>query len=289
MKLRDHSEAVYADIGCLRPLPRIAYAMLQSIHEDDYSMDGLLQLLDGEPRFAAQLLDGVNAQPNRMPTPARSLSGAVAFLGGAQLVRWVSASCFASYYAGVDQGYLLPEGATFEHGLACGIVAEFLAERSGAVLPAAAFTAGLLHDLGKIVLARHLEPLQGAFRQALQASGGDLHATERSIVGLDHATTGGIIADRWLLPAALRRCIRDHHDPRRVAADEVLTPLVHAADAACVEIGLGRGSDSRKPGAADPLDRFGLGWTLLRDARAMLIDELHRLGAMLATRAEVPV
>lgn len=290
MKLRDHSEAVYADIGCLRPLSRVAYATLQSIHEKDFSIDGLLLLLDGEPRFAQQLLDSINAQPNRMPVPASSLSGAVAFIGGTQLARWVLASCMAPYYQGVDRGYQLPEGATFEHGLACGIVAEFLAERSGVVQPVAAFTAGLLHDLGKIALGKHLERQHDAFRGAMDVAAGDLLDTERRLVGLDHATTGGVIADRWLLPAALRRCIRDHHDPRRFTDDESLTPLVHIADAACTEITLGRGADSGKqPVATGFFDQIGVNRTLLRDARPLLVDELGRVAAMLTMTAPVPV
>ena len=286
--MSDYSEHVHADVGCLRPLSRLAYASLQSIHEHEFSIDDLLSLLRGEPTLTAELLDIVSREPYSVPGGSASLSHVVAYIGNSELVRLVAAACFGPYFADADAGYGLEEGETWRHSLACGIVAEFLAERTGTVHPAAAFTGGLLHNVGKTVVSRYLKAEAAHVGTAVGDQPADFIDIERSVLGTDHAAVGGILANRWLLPAELRRCIRNHHDPDRSFSGDALTPLIHVADAVCMQVGLGTGIDGlHYPLSNTCLERLGLCEATLDRARIELLDDLERAGPMLAmaTRA----
>ncbi len=123
----------------------------------------------------------------------------------------------------------------WRHSLLCAIAAEQIAIESplrGAVVPEALFTAGMLHDIGQILLFHQRPDLA---RTALVESmeGPDepeIQTTERELFGFDHAQLGGALARKWSLPAQLVEAIEYHHLPRLAPTQRLAATIVHIAN-----------------------------------------------------------
>ena len=154
----------------------------------------------------------------------------------------MAASCEA-LLEGEVAGYGLPHGALLRHSLACAAAAQLLAKRAKFRGVEEAFVAGLLHDIGKVVMNAYRRDQFGEVLTQVM-SGMTCSQAERAVFGFDHAEAGGCLLERWNLPPALVFAVRHHHAPLQAPGDSPLPCLVHAADAVCVTLGIGLGLDS---------------------------------------------
>ncbi|HEX9654812.1 MAG TPA: HDOD domain-containing protein, partial [bacterium] len=145
------------------------------------------------------------------------------------------------------EGYESKAGEMWDHSLRSAIAAREVARYAKKKVPGGlAFTAGLLHDIGKSIIS---EFLRGSTQQMtkLCESGQavDYIQAERAIIGTDHATVGFSLAKNWGLPESLCLAIRDHHQPS-LTKDEhrELVYAVHLGDLISMMGGAGTGSDS---------------------------------------------
>ncbi|MFH1035879.1 MAG: HDOD domain-containing protein [Pseudomonadota bacterium] len=117
----------------------------------------------------------------------------------------------------------------WQHSLAVSLAAKMLAQKSKGLDPEVAYTAGLLHDIGKVVLAAFY-PDDVDQLQRLLAQGGKSFAECEHELGLSHAEIGKILAEHWKLPAILAQVISRHHAPHVNLEYFQLVSAVHAAD-----------------------------------------------------------
>jgi putative nucleotidyltransferase with HDIG domain len=122
----------------------------------------------------------------------------------------------------------------WNHSVACAVTARVLAERTGFKAKEEAFTAGLLHDIGKVVIDQYA-PQKGALVAELVEGGQDERAAEVEVLGMDHTRIGALIADRWQLPKSLCWVIEFHHDPdsELLPAHKDLVRLIAVANEIC--------------------------------------------------------
>ncbi|MFW5839518.1 MAG: HDOD domain-containing protein [Planctomycetota bacterium] len=145
------------------------------------------------------------------------------------------------------------------HSQAVALAAEELARLSGAVEPAKAYLAALLHDVGKLAL---LESFPKAYARALQAARvhrGNLLEYERQILGIDHVVFGRRLAEKWRLPQAVTHCIWLHHQPVEAIPASLhqtdLISLVSLADALARQCQIGVSGNLLPPGSLAQLTR----------------------------------
>jgi putative nucleotidyltransferase with HDIG domain len=140
-------------------------------------------------------------------------------------------------------GYGIDAGVFWSHSVAVAVVAERLAKERKLAMPALTFTAGLLHDVGKLVISNFLADRLEALRSELQSGVSSLIECERNLLGADHAQIGAELATVWNLPEEVVRVVAFHHLPGIASGEhgDVLVDLVHAAD--CLAHSMGFGAD----------------------------------------------
>ena len=116
-------------------------------------------------------------------------------------------------YNDQDSGYALMQGGLYRHALAAAHVAKEIANFTGCIDPGLAYTAGLIHDIGKIVLDGFVADSLPFFYQHLEQKTADLSELESHLFDVNHMQVGAQLAWQWNLPDALVTAISHHHTP----------------------------------------------------------------------------
>jgi HD-like signal output (HDOD) protein len=138
----------------------------------------------------------------------------------------------------------------------------------------------LIHDIGKLLIERHLNPEAIQELRRLTGEGGLTYIqAENEVLGTDHAFMGGAIARHWKFPGELVLAIEHHHDPHPKA--DPLLDAVQVANSVAKLLGIGLGSEQMnfQPDAEGPV-RLGLTATALESLCATVMDQLQETEAM---------
>lgn len=172
------------------------------------------------------------------------------------------------------RGYGLEPKAMWTHSFAVAAGAELIARTTKRAPEPTVFSAGLLHNIGKVALSVWLESkIEGIVSLALRTNS-TFDEVERKVLGYDHAEVGAYLGEQWNLPAELVVAIRYHHNPNAAEPPSPVADCVHIGDFMTMSMGFGLGADGlRYDFCEDTLTRLGL--------RAEDIDEL--LGEFIET------
>jgi HD-like signal output (HDOD) protein len=265
------------------PLPDVASRILAIVRNPEYSIDGLVAVVRTDPALTTRILKLCNSSLFGLSQPISSVSDAVAYLGSRNLVKLVLVSCTAPYFRNLPPNAYADPGLLWKQTLACSTACQTLAERCGHGQPATAFTAGILHNVGRVAIVQVVdaETLATAASMMLDPQTTELEV-ERKVIGLDHAAASGIVTESWNLPVELRRAVRNHHDVSHVATDDDLTALLHVADELVMSMGIGDPLPERHHTPhPQALQRLGLGTADLEPVRVSVAQEVERIGKLL--------
>jgi HD-like signal output (HDOD) protein len=210
---RQSKEAVRLPWAHLRipPFPLIAIRILQLTNQEDVPMRQLSDLISSEPAFSSEVLTIANSALYAHRVPINSVLQAIAILGTDNL-KGLCLTVGVRAYLGnsLDHESLR---AIWRHSLACALIANRLAA-AGTKDKDSAYTAGILHDIGRLALAvispreyaTLLETHSGPPAGALEA--------ERELFGFDHCEGGRHLIADWKMPPCLTEVVADHHSPR---------------------------------------------------------------------------
>ena len=264
-------KAVTEGMVALPTLPLVAYRVIEAVAQPDTSAEEVARILSLDPALTARTLRLANSEFYGFPRKVGSVDLAVVVLGSNTLRDLVlSASVFQTLGEGDAGGNEVMEGL-WNHSLACGVAARCLAERCGYRLSSEAYAAGLLHDIGKVVL-RQTDPERfQAVIAMVKEQGEAMEDAERGLFGSSHAEVGAWLAERWGLPADLVEAIACHHRPEAATRNRELAALVHVANSLTERAGLSwpKGVDTRPISAS--------AWELVEvdeRRREKILDEL---------------
>ncbi len=188
----------------------------------------LAQVLGSDPGFVTRILRYVNSARFGLLTQVTDIRRALVVLGMRQIYRIVVAASTRDVLSTDELRDL------WEHSLTTAFAAETIAVSAPSVLPNEAFLAGLLHDLGKVVLCR---AFPSAYRKvlALEEHGVMSYIAETLVFGANHAEVGAWLAKRWDLPDSIVTALEKHHS--FAVAAEPLVAVVALADQAAHTVG----------------------------------------------------
>lgn len=214
----------------LKPIPQVALKVLRLIDRQDYAIETLADEIRQDQVITARTLQLANSALYGSKRAIESLDHALVYLGQDLLVKLVISAAVQSYFDQGGMGYSLCKGGIYHHAIGCAQVAEVLARKTGKVEPAKAYTAGLLHDIGKVVLDQYVTSAYPLFYRKVMDDEENVMAIEHRLLGIDHTEVGRLLAQQWSFPASLTEVIRYHHEPNKAAAHPHLTLIVYLAD-----------------------------------------------------------
>jgi len=258
------AEALLRDEPQLVSPPEVYQRISAVLHDPKSTLDDAAEAIRHDPSLAAKLLRLVNspfyartmrAVHGRFPAKVDSLSRAVMVVGGRQLSTLALGVSVLPLFQDIPQEWVNMR-LFWEHSLACASLAQALAAATGQANPETAFVAGLMHDIGRIILFKQApRHMAAAMRQAM-AEHVPLVAAEQAVLGFSHADLGGLLLAKWQFPTHLEHAVRDHHAPLAEAGE---TEVIHVADLVANAMAWG-GSGSPVCAPLDPAawDRLGL-------------------------------
>ena len=231
MKAAMTPETLVADVRGLISLPAIAVQINGMVDDPRFSANDIGEVISRDPALTARLLRIANSPFFGLSTKVATVNRAVALIGSKQLRDLVVATSAIGSFKGIPN-QLVSMDDFWYHSLYCALAARTLGQRRRLPHADSLFVAGLLHDIGQLVIFHRL-PEQA--REALQLSvedphAVDMHQAEQEILGFDHAQVGGLLLHHWRLPALLVECVACHHTPTAARQFPTEVAIVHIAN-----------------------------------------------------------
>jgi len=229
----------------LPTLPTVLGQILDTAADPDASALDLGRHITSDQSLSAAVLRLVNSPYFGFYRQIESIPDAVALLGFNEVRNLaLTSTAFAAFprnKSAYDRTQL------WRHSLVSAMAAERCARQMKLPADAGYFSAGLLHDIGKVTLDMLYPDL---FRRAGNMShdeGIPLYLAEREVFGIDHAETGGMLAEHWNLPTQVVEAIRHHHDVEGYPSDSPLPPASALSDYVAYQGGYGESSNGQEP------------------------------------------
>jgi HD-like signal output (HDOD) protein len=219
---------VLAAIKSLEPLPQVALRVLELAREEDVVPRELVDVIQTDGAITAKVLKLCNSAHFGFRREIASLHEAGNLLGASTLVNLVLTSCASRYFRNYGRSSSRLRQSRWEESVANALASSLIAGQVGVDRPRA-YTAGLLMNIGNLVLDRFLPDRQIELLAAI-GSGASLLEAERGVLGLDHAQIGARLAQRWDLPELLVDTIAVHHQPSEAQQDARLASCAHLAE-----------------------------------------------------------
>lgn len=245
-------------IMSLPTLPTVVAKMIEMIDDPRTNATRLSRLIETDQVLTAKVLKLANSAYYGLPRQIGSLNMAVVVIGFNALRNVVLGLTVVDRFSNNWDGYF-DFSQFWEHAASCGIASRLLARRQGQPNAEEAFAAGLLHDLGKLILNQYLPEDFDEIVRVVHRKRITFEEAEMEVVGIDHAEVGGLLAEHWRLPVRLVNGITYHHRPRFAPQGTPLPAIVHIADALCHLANIGETLVDRPPPKIDPQTCRALG------------------------------
>jgi HD-like signal output (HDOD) protein/chemotaxis receptor (MCP) glutamine deamidase CheD len=224
-------EQIRATIQTIKPIPQIVLKLLRMIHNDMNSLEDVAKEVRQDQVISARVIQLCNSALFRRKMNADSIDRALILMGEKRFLQLVLSASFESTFFEYNQGYSLCKGGLYNHSLGMAVACERIAMRTaGRVSPGVAYTAGLLHDIGKVVLDQYVADAIPFFYRRIMQDEKELIAIEKERFDTTHPEVGKTLAMLWDLPDVLHAPIACHHEPETAAENPELTHLVFLAD-----------------------------------------------------------
>lgn len=235
----------------LPTLPAVVERLVDTLERPDADLGDAAALIETDQVLTAHILRLAN-------TAFYGLSGKVGSVTQALTVLGTTVTRSLLYGTAVLD-LRIDLAGFWEHSIGTAVASGALAKHLGLKHPEELSGAGLLHDIGKVVLYKQAPEAFAAVLTRSRDEGLAFRDAERALLGVDHAEIASWLLTRWRFPARLLEPIVCHHRPAQARAFPVETAVVHVANTLVRAVGYGFGGDGRIPQIApEAWRRLGL-------------------------------
>ena len=277
--MAESAEQLANNVTQLASFPDVAFRINDMLRDEDSSAEQIGAVIEPDPALSAALLRLANSALFGIGGNVSNVARAITVVGLREVRDLAFGICATTTFKGIPNDLVSVEDF-WKHSLYCAVAARHIGARARVRGGDSLFTAGLLHDIGHLVMFNQCpdKARQALLHSVDENDGVAVYLSEREIFGFDHAAVGAALARQWRLPESLCAAIEFHHDP--YAADELTDSIlaVHIANSVAVLTEL----DSRDYEDAPPIDpRAMAALGVSRDALLEDIDEIREAAGQL--------
>jgi len=215
--------------GKLGSLPAIVHRVFEVMDEPSSTATQIGRVINDDPALTARLLKLVNSPFYGFTAKVDTVYRAIALIGHKELRSVVVAASAIKVFDGIPSD-LVSMPVFWKRSLSTAVVARVLAAFKREKEIERYFIAGLLHDIGSLLLYLQLPDEMTQALQANRSDGVDLYTAERELLGFDHAEVGGALLKKWNLPPAICASVRFQQNPEKAPlAEQSSAWLIHLA------------------------------------------------------------
>lgn len=226
----------------LPPMPQTVFKAREIMADPKAGFEELAKLIESDQAIAAKVLKLANSSYYAMRGEISSIQRALVVLGNNTLGELITLGGVSGLLGNRLEGYGLDVGDLWKHSLAVAFGSRHIAEQVAPALANDAFTSGLLHDSGKLILDSYIIERWQDFEDFMADGQHGFLEAEKQVLALDHPEIASEVCSAWHIPLPLTQAIRYHHHPSQ-AQDNQLAYIVHVADATALMSGIGNGID----------------------------------------------
>lgn len=231
----------------LPELFHVAVMVAKMLDDEEVNAQELAKTISLDQALTTQLLKLCNSAHYGFSRKIASVQESVAKLGFKTLKSLVFMAISHGVLTQKTDGYDLGKNELWKNSVTCAVFARFLAKRTGYKDPELAFTAGLLRDIGKLMIHEYIKPAYNDIVRIVSTRNISFSLAEEEVLGFNHCTIGGAVANKWNFPPSLVDSILYHHSPEAAitanCADVHLISIIHMADSITMMLGTGIGND----------------------------------------------
>jgi putative nucleotidyltransferase with HDIG domain len=227
----------------LPPLPQSVAQILELTGSAESSAKELAGVFERDPKLTVSTLKLANSSLYGFSRKISTISHAIVCLGLDTVKSIALTSSTQDMLNNEIPAYALEKGMLCQHSIGSAVCARIIAKRIGFKESEEAYIAGLLLDIGKIILSNFAEE---QFIQIIKRSKSKrvpFDRAEQEVLGFDHPQIGGKMIKRWNLPPILVDAVQYHHRPEEANRHREITYIVHLADSISCMLGIGLGCD----------------------------------------------
>ena len=272
-------DKVLENLSDIPTLPDIVAKVTQLITNPETTATDVSDALSRDPGLSAKILKIVNSAFYGFPRRITTITNAVVILGFIRVRNLaLSAYILDNYGTGVRVGFDMR--AFWKHSIGVAFMAAQIARRIDSKLEEDAFICGLLHDLGKGIMAQKASVDMANVIEAVKKDNLIFLDAERRILDYDHVILGGAIAERWNLPKVMVNVMRYHHEPATTEVegqDRILVAAINVADIMAKSLFMGASGDNRIPRlSSEAWAILGIDWETLERAARRALGEFQK-------------
>ncbi len=276
--IRSRATELVKGVSDLVSLPEVCTQVNELVDDGKSSAADIANVISQDPALTARLLKVANSSFYRFPSKIETVSRAITIIGTRELRFLVLATSAVRSFDRIPND-LVDMASFWRHSVYCGVIARLLAGQCNVLHKERLFVAGLLHDVGHLVMYHKIPDLVQVMHYRAEISGEPIYEAERDVFDIDHGVVGTELLRLWRLPESLQEVLEFHHEPARAGKYLLESAIVHVAN--CLATLAESGSTDELEGP--PIDPFAWEMTglsseiiepTLHEARAQFLEAL---------------
>jgi len=243
--IQQRIQSIIQNVEQLPSLPDVVSKIINMVNDPDVSFKHVADEIAKDQAITANILKLCNSAYFSKGKEISSIDRAIVILGLKEVKDIVVIATTKSVLNKVIVGYDLARGELWKHGVAVAMLAKKIAtECNQKAIADIAFTGGIIHDVGKTVLALFVQSTLKEILNTVTEKSITFQEAEKVVMGFDHQQIGEQVAIKWKFPKVLQSIVRYHHEPMNAPDDhKMIVSIVHIANTLCLMAGIGIGSD----------------------------------------------
>lgn len=260
-------------------MPALSSELVHQLQDPEVDFAQLEEQLQYDPGMTSNILRLANSAYFGAQGNVTSLRTALMRLGLRRIWELIIASTVSPMMVQTLEGYELRPRDLLRHSAWVAVASEEMARLVGFQDVKLLFTAGLLHDMGKIIT----DPfVRGEKSRLLHLSGDSFEQRETLLLGLNHARTGFRLMEKWNIPQEITSAVLWHHEPQSAQSFPLIANTVHLADILAYSQGVGTGIDGMKYAVSSRAKAtLGLKGQDMEYVSSLTLDKMNELQSLL--------